>query len=306
MDLDLHFFPGWVRKSITFSIDDGNIELDEKFMSITKPAKIKGTFNLDTPLREDVDYKSFYAGYEIADHCFHHAYPLTANTRRPMKDGRFDPETADKAYGYQDPDSEDLVRIYTSKWAYMAPTTEKYLRCAKRAKKELEEVFGKGRVRSYVWPYGYQENDEVNAAMRKEGYQSLRIAGRVKDKTGFAFPADRQSWSYNADHNNLIELAKIYAAYPDDGELKFFCLGVHSYDYEYNHRWNVLEEFCRDYGNRPDLFYYASVGDLFDYEDAVKAVVVTESRIANPSTVDLYILLNGKKTILPAGGEIKV
>ena len=25
---DVNFFPGWVRKSLTFTIDDGNIELE--------------------------------------------------------------------------------------------------------------------------------------------------------------------------------------------------------------------------------------------------------------------------------------
>ena len=304
-NFDLHFFPGWVRKSFTFSIDDGNIEMDEKFLHFTKPAGVKGTFNLCTPLKEGFDYKSFYEGYEIADHCYRHAYPLTEKTRRPMKDEPFDRHTADTAFAYMDPEEDGLARFFTYKWVYLAPTTETYLACARRAQKELEEVFGKGSVRSYVWPYGYQENDEVNAAIRNEGYQSVRITGRVKDKTGFAFPADRQAWSYNADHNNLLDLAKTYAEYPDDGELKFFCFGLHSYDYENNDCWNVLEDFCRDYGNRPDRFYYASVGDLFDYEDAVKSVIVTENSLKNPSNVDLYIKLNGEKTILPANGEIK-
>ena len=213
--------------------------------------------------------------------------------------------TDERATYYAFMDGERLAgSIFTYNWTYLAPTTEKYIACARAAKEELEAVFGKGSVRSYVWPCGYQDNAEVNAAMRKEGYQSMRITGRVKDKTGFAFPADRQEWSYNADHSNLLELGKIYADYPDDGELKFFCFGVHSHDFERNNCWNVLEDFCRDYGNRPDRFYYASVGDLFDYEDAVNSVVVTDKSIKNPSKLDLYIKVNGQKTILPAQGEI--
>ena len=50
--IDKNFFPGWVRKSITFTIDDGNIEMDKKFIDITVPAGIKGTFNLNTPLKK--------------------------------------------------------------------------------------------------------------------------------------------------------------------------------------------------------------------------------------------------------------
>ena len=40
------YFPGFTRKSVTFSIDDGNLVLDKKFISIVAPYGIKGTFNL--------------------------------------------------------------------------------------------------------------------------------------------------------------------------------------------------------------------------------------------------------------------
>ena len=303
--IDLNFYPGWVRKAITFTIDDGNIGLDEKFLRITKPAKLKGTFNLCTPLREDVDYKAFYAGYEIADHCYRHVYAQNeTRPMRPVKNEPFDRATADKTCLY--PTGEkDLYHIYTYNWTYLAATTEKYLDCARKAKGELEEIFGKGAIRSYVWPCGYQENKEVNKAMKKEGFQAMRITGCVKDSTGFALPSDRQQWSYNADYTCLAEVAAAYEAYPDDGKLKFFCFGVHSHDFEIHDCWNLLVDFCEKYGNRPEDFWYATNCQIFDYEDAVKSVIVTEEKIQNHSPIDLYIKVEGKKQILPAGGEIK-
>ena len=32
--IDKNFFPGWTRKSLTFTIDDGNIPTDTKFLAI--------------------------------------------------------------------------------------------------------------------------------------------------------------------------------------------------------------------------------------------------------------------------------
>ena len=32
--IDTKFYPGWTRKSITFSIDDGNVPMDRKFIEI--------------------------------------------------------------------------------------------------------------------------------------------------------------------------------------------------------------------------------------------------------------------------------
>ncbi len=300
--MGIFYFPGWVRKSITFTIDDGNIPLDAKFMAITKPAGIKGTFNLDTPLKflkTPDEFRKFYAGYEIANHCRYHAYPFVPERPVTFKNELFSRETADRAFGY-DAGEEGLYRIFTYDWTYLA-TDDKYMELVDACQKELESVFGAGKIRTYIWPCGGQNNPEVFERLKAYGFQSIRTTGCVMDSTGFAFPADRMNWSYNANNMCLREAAALYDTFPDDGELKFFCFGVHSHDFENAKNWYVLEEFCEKYGNRPEDFWYASVGDIFDYEDAVKAAVVTEEKIENPSGVDLYVIVNGEKRIVPAG-----
>ena len=76
--IDLKFFPGWTRKSISFTIDDGNMTWDRKFIDITRPHGIRGTFNLCRDrLPEDAELcREFYRGYEIANHCNYHPFAL--------------------------------------------------------------------------------------------------------------------------------------------------------------------------------------------------------------------------------------
>ena len=299
--IDANFFPGWVRKSITFTIDDGNVRLDRKFLDITEPAGLKGTFNLNTPLKrlDAQGYRDFYRGYEIANHCHYHAYGFTDHTKREIKEELFDLETADKAYAY--PTEElGIYRVYTYNWCYLA-TNDAYLECTRKANRILEDVFGEGTIRDYVWPCGEQKNDELIRRMKEEGgFRSLRKTGCVKDSTGFALPADRLAWSYNANNKNLTEFSKAYEEYPDDGTLKFFCFGVHSHDFERDDNWNVLEDFCKELGNRPNDFWYACVGEIFDYEDAVKALKITETEIRNDSSVDLYVKIDGEPALITA------
>ena len=308
--MSIFYFPGWVRKSITFTIDDGNVPLDTKFMAITKPAGIKGTFNLDTPLKflkTPEEFREFYAGYEIANHCRYHAYPFVqerTDLYKGFKNELFNRETADRDYIYAT-EEKGLYRIYTYDWTYLADD-DKYMELVDDCQQELESVFGAGRIRTYIWPCGFQNNPEIFDRLKAHGFQSIRATGCVKDSTGFAFPADRMNWSYNADNMCLNEVAALYEAFPDDGELKFFCFGVHSHDFENAHNWYVLEEFCEKYGNRPQDFWYASVGDLYDYEDAVKAAEVTEAKIVNHSGIDLYAVLNGRKTVVPANSEVMI
>ena len=300
-NIDANFFPGWVRKSITFTIDDGNVRLDRKFLDITEPAGLKGTFNLNTPLKRlDAEgYRDFYRGYEIANHCRYHAYGFTDHTTRPIKNEPFDRETADKDFIYPD-ETEGLYRVYTYNWCYVA-TNEVYMDCVRDATRELEEVFGKGTIKDYVWPCGEQKNDDLIRLIRTTGgFRSIRKTGCVLDSTNFALPADRLAWSYNANNNNMREVSKAYDEYPDDGELKFFCFGVHSHDFENADNWDVLEDFCRDLGNRPNDFWYASVGDIFDYEDAVKALQITDTEIKNDSDIDLYVKVDGEAITVKA------
>ena len=302
--IDLHYYPAWTRKSITFTIDDGNIPLDRKFLDITEPAGLKGTFNLRTPFKfiKPEEYPEFYRGYEIANHCKYHAYAFTPQTTREIKNELFDKETADPAYGYLT-EEEGLYRIYTYAWTFLADD-EKYMKCVDDCQKELEAIFGKGKIRGYVWPCGLQHNDRVIEAVKRYGFQSVRQTGCVEDSTGFALPADRMAWSYNANYKDMLEVGAKYESYPDDGELKFFCFGVHSHDFENAGRWDVLIDFCARYGNRPNDFWYASVGEILDYEDAVNAVTVTDTEIRNPSDIDLYIKIDGEPQILSANSHI--
>jgi hypothetical protein len=125
-----------------------------------------------------------------------------------------------------------------------------------------------------------------------------RKTGETGDSTGFALPADRTIWSYNANHRSLLKWAEKYEDYEDDGQLKFFCFGVHSIDFERDNNWNELEEFARKYGDRPSDYWYATVADIFDYEDAVKALKINDTSIINYSDVKLYVKIDGVEKII--------
>ncbi|MCQ2428220.1 MAG: polysaccharide deacetylase family protein [Clostridia bacterium] len=306
-NIDLNYFPGWTRKSISFTIDDGNVRLDRKFMDIVKPAGIKGTFNLTTPLRHMEDknmYVDFYRGYEIANHCRYHAYPFADGKEYDIKNESFDRETADRACVYPTAE-EGIYRIYTYNWCYLADD-DRYMECVASCQAELEELFGKGKIKGYIWPCGEQPNASVFSRLKNCGFQNIRKTGCVKDSTGFALPADRTRWSYNADYRCMTETAELFEKYPDDGTLKWFCFGVHSHDFENAGRWDVLIDFCEKYGNRPEDFWYASVGDVMTYEDAVKSVIGSADAVINPSDTDLCVKIDGRRVTLGAGEKISL
>lgn len=300
MNNEIFYFPGWTRKAISFTIDDGNVPLDKKFLSIVKPAGILGTFNLCSSNMRYLSpegYREMYRGYEIANHNKYHPFAIDPSAEYKLSEEAFDEQTASHEFIYRT-DREGLYFYKYSPtsnyWSHIADK-ETYCALSDECKEELEEVFGKGSITAFVWPYRLQADKSVHEYLISRGYSSIRKTG---DSPNFELPSDRMNWSYNAHHTNLTEKAELFEALEDDGRLYWFCFGVHSHDFENNNCWDVLERFADKYGNRPEDFWYATVRDVFEYEDAVKAATVTENTVVNNSEKTLYIKLNGKRITL--------
>lgn len=307
MNVDKKYYPGWVRKAITFTIDDGNLVLDKKFIDTVKPYGIRGTFNfpglkLDKSTPEE--YRELYHGFGIANHCKTHPFAFENGCEYTISDETFSPD-ADPSYLYKT-GKEGVYHVRKPNGWRIIASEEGYKRCIDEAQSEIDSVFGKGVCRSFVWPFCEQNNENIKKYLKSCGYRSVRKTGPTKDTTGFAVPEDRLAWSYNADHASLTAVAELYDNYPDDGELKFFAFGVHSHDFENNNCWYILEDFARKYGNRYNEFWYASVDAIFDYSDAVDALIITDNKVINESEITLYITVNGERVVLPPFSEYRL
>ena len=314
------YFPGFTKKSLTFTIDDGNVKYDSQFLDILKPHGILGTFNLCSHLTSSLTpegYRDFYRGYEIANHMKHHPTAIPDGDKVTVSDDPFDPMTSRES-------SEGELILYPTEttglykfrrgtrtprpggWGSKADN-ESYKRFIHEGHRELEEIFGKGSIKSFVWPCEEQShNKEILRYVKSlKEYYGVRKTGEVLDTTGFDMPADRRAWSYNATCTSLLSLMKKYESYPDDGKLKFFSFGVHSGDFETHNKWDDLRDFAEKYGDRPNDYYYATVGDIFAYEDAVRSLLITEGEISNPSDRSVYITVDGKRYVLSPKASVK-
>ena len=295
------FYPGYVSKSVTFTIDDGNIKMDKKFLDIVKPYGILGTFNLCSHSMDSMtaeEYREFYRGYEIANHVKEHPFVLADGVNYVVSDEEFDQNTADPKKLYRVTGKPQYYYIKKAAGWRRITDADYYIRMCDEGLSDLEEVFGKDSVRSFVWPYGEQSSKKVLDHLKSQSYYGIRKTGCVDDSTGFAPPADWMAWSYNANHQNLLEVMQKYENFPEDGELKFFSFGVHSVDFERADNWCDLAEFAEKYGNRPSVYWYATVGDIYDYLDAVKHLEITDEAINNPSDVAVFVTVDDVKAVV--------
>ncbi len=305
------YFPGWTKKSVTFTIDDGDIPNDRKFLDIVRPLGILGTFNISSPERVTVEeYRELYRGYEIANHCAHHPLLFLEGQEYIVSDEPYTKETA-REYTEDDPviykhSVEGIYLIVNKGTARKITDRENYLRFAKENRKALEEIFGEGTINGFVWPYGERNDAWLYQKLCEEGYSYMRCSRILPpEKQDFNIPEDKTHWRYTADHRDLLSAMELYENYSDDGNLKTFIIGVHARDYERNGKWDDLRRFVRIYGNRPNDYYYATNIDIIEYEAAVKALVITEDCVENPSDIDVYLTISGKREVLKAKTFLK-
>lgn len=314
--IDANFYPGFVRKAVTFTIDDGKIDTDTQFLNIVRPSGIIGTFNIcNTNATDAASYLMLYQGYEVANHHQLHCLPWRDGfdfSTIEVKDEIFNSATADVAYMYKTK-TEGLFYIDykhfspNTKSPYWHPiaTNDTYKQYEVITREKIEAVFGKGSCVGFAYPHGHL-NEEIKAYLEAQGYLYARRTGTLKASTNFALPLDRFAWTYNADSTCLIEVMELYEALSDDGNLKFFSFGVHSSDF--NGKWDVLKEFADKYGSRPEDYYYATNRDIFEYEDAVKALQINETEsgieIINSSDIALFITVNNQKVIVQPNSTV--
>ncbi len=107
------------------------------------------------------------------------------------------------------------------------------------------------------------------------------------------------------NHPRLMELADEFLHQPDNsGRPRLFYLWGHSYEFEQNDNWQVIEEFAAYMGGREDVWYATNI-ELYDYVRAYERLIfgAADKRVYNPSCVDVYFAIDGKVFCVKAGGS---
>ena len=103
---------------------------------------------------------------------------------------------------------------------------------------------------------------------------------------------------------NLDLSSKIYHSHRAP---RLFYLWGHSYEFDNNNNWDVIETFSEKIGSHKDIWYATNI-EIFDYIQAYNSVRYNLSyTIAeNPSSTDVWINKNGKIYKLAAGCTTKI
>ena len=153
-------------------------------------------------------------------------------------------------------------------------------------KKGWESVTG-SPVRGHAYPNG-SYSEEVKRIFKDVG---IAYARTVKETQDFGLPTDWMEWKATCHHNhNLMQLAERFAECNKEHYLRLMYVWGHSYEFDNDDNWELIEQFCTYIGGREDIWYATNI-EIKDYMDAWKRLQFAAdcSFVHNPSAADVWI-----------------
>lgn len=254
-------FPGGVPKALTLSYDDG-VEQDIKLMEILDKNGLKCTFNINGGI--DIPEDKVYA-------------PGTIHRRMTKKR---------MIELYANSGHEVAVHSYTHPFLETLPpvaiTQEIF-----EDRKELERMFGHP-IRGMAYPMG-TFSDTVVDVLKVTGIAYSRTTRVTRD---FKIPSDWLRLDATCHHNDpqLMTLAEKFVTNSDGRHPKLFYLWGHSYEFEANDNWDVIEKFAEYVGGKEDIWYATNI-EIYDYIEAYNRLQWSAdmTMVHNPSAISVWI-----------------
>lgn len=163
----------------------------------------------------------------------------------------------------------------------------------------LESITGYP-VRGHAYPNG-SYNEEIKELFSKLGIAYARTADW---ETGsFELPADWMEWKATCHHNyNLMKYAKEFAEFKKPQYLKCMYVWGHSYEFDRDDNWDLIEEFCSYMGGREDIWYATNI-ELADYMKVCGELQFGAAGefVYNPSAMDAWLTVDGRVLCVKGG-----
>lgn len=262
-------YPNGLAKAVTLSYDDGVVQ-DVRLIEIMSKHGLKGTFNINSGLIGE--------GQRLTKEEILKLYPESGN------------EVA--VHGFDHPHYEEM---------YAADITWDVI----LDRKNLEEIFGTV-IRGMAYPFGTY-NDEVVNCLKACGIAYSRT---VRSTHAYNLPTDWLRLDPTCHHADpkLMEMTDFFVNHKrraHDPCLMFYLWG-HSYEFDDNNNWEIIEEFAEKIGGKDDIWYATNI-EIYDYVKKFRQMIYNAegTKAYNPTDIDLWFSnRDGNLVKVPAGETV--
>lgn len=265
-------FPFFKTKAVTLSYDDAVVQ-DQRLISIMNKYGLKGTFNVNGGV---LDWEKNKSKYRMAkDEAIEVFKDCGMEIAMHGKDHVF----LDKVSG-----ADTIKEFYEDKMI-------------------LEDVFGT-MMRGGAYAYG-RYPDQAIEVLKMLGIKYFRT---TKSTFDFNLPSDWLRLEPTCHHKakNLFELVdKFLAEKPDsklDAKPMLFYLWGHSYEFDMDNNWEIIEEFAKKVSSAEDVYHATNI-EIYDYVKAYESLEYSldGKKIMNRTATDVYLYYNREYVLAKAG-----
>lgn len=264
-------------KVFTMSYDDGVVQ-DIRLIEIMNKYGLKGTFNINTEryLPEDAVREKFYGRMKLSE-----AKELYINSGH-----------------------EVAVHALTHPLLEQLDSTEIIYEITED-RKNIEREYGI-IARGMAYPYGTY-SDKVIDVLEKCGIAYSRTA---KSTFNFNFPENWFELHPTCHHttDKLEEVAKkfVEGQHPCANNEMFYLWG-HSYEFDNDDNWDVIEKFAKYIGGHEHIWYATNI-EIYDYVKAYERLYTSYDKklIHNPSAIDVWFDIKGRTYCVKAGETLSL
>ena len=170
-------------------------------------------------------------------------------------------------------------------------------------RKVLEEIAGY-TVRGMSYPNG-SVSDEIMTMLPAVGIEYSRTVG---SSHAFTLPENYLRWMSTCHHNHdLMGNAQKFAELFKSQYLYMMYVWGHSYEFDNDDNWELIEEFCEFIGGRDDIWYATNI-EIVDYMNALDMLKFSANGdfVYNPTCTDLWLSVGGEIVTVPGGKQISL
>ena len=259
-------YPGGKHLALTFSYDDGQI-FDRRLAALFDKYGMKATFHLNSGRIGTKEHGRTFIGEEDLR-------TIYANH-----------EIACHGVEHKDP---------------LLLTEQQLLMEFGEDRRTLEALTGR-MIQGLSYAYG-RYSDVVK---RVAGTVGLKYSRTVNSTRDFMVPADFMEWNPTCHHadERLMEIGRNLLNSPEYRVMPLMYVWGHSYEFDRDDNWNLMEEFCELMHGRDDVWYATNL-EICDYVNAVRGLTYSMDgkKIYNPSVISVWIK-DGEKLLECKPGE---
>ncbi|WP_077619395.1 polysaccharide deacetylase family protein [Bacillus sinesaloumensis] len=168
-------------------------------------------------------------------------------------------------------------------------------------RKSLEKIAGY-TVRGLSYP-----NGSYNRLIKEMlPYLGIEYARTVNSTGQFSIPDDFLEWNPTCHHKrNLMGLAEDFVALHKKQYLYMLYVWGHSYEFDTDQNWDLIEKFCEFIGGRTDIWYATNI-QIFDYFKAFHNLKFSadSSFVYNPNAVSVWLNVDNNIVEIAGGKQV--